>query len=72
MCLKVSSLKGCSEIACHILAVICLHDYLHPRQRSKVVLDVFCVISEPWVRDHVSTLLESISVCVQSQALESE
>jgi hypothetical protein len=52
--------------------VICLHDYLYPRQHSKVVLEVFCVISEPWVRDHVSTLLESISVCGQYQALESE
>ena len=59
-------------IACCTLAMKCLHDYLHPRQPSKVILDLFCVISEPRVRDHVSTLLESISVCGQSQALESE
>jgi hypothetical protein len=63
MHLKVNSIEACMEIACHILALKCLHGYLHSLQRSKGGLEVFWFVSEPWVRDHVFILLESIIGC---------
>jgi len=38
-----------------------LHGYLHSLQLLKGVLKVFWIISEPYVRDDVSILLESIN-----------